>query len=102
MISCGTSVAFNRQVVSFGAEAAANLHLLRISLTRTSCPGAVQAWHLGRHAGFHKVLKSNVYRHFEGDKSASHKLKAQAAVAQAKRDAESMGIAMRVADYCIN
>jgi hypothetical protein len=46
-----------------------------------------------------KVLKSNVYRHFGfgGDKPAAHKPKAQAAAAQGKRDAEAMGIAMRVA-----
>ena len=49
-----------------------------------------------------KVLKSNVYRHFEGDSPAAHKLKAQAgAAAQAKRDAESMGIAMRVATIAL-
>jgi hypothetical protein len=41
----------------------ANLHLLRASLTRTSCPGS-QAWHLGRHAGFQSAKKQHVYRHF--------------------------------------
>jgi hypothetical protein len=50
-----------------------------------------------------KVLKSSVCRHFEGGRSAAHKLKAQAAAAQAKRDAESpMVIAMRFATIALN
>jgi hypothetical protein len=52
VISCGTLVArpsTSRWFHLAQPKAAANLHLLRVSLTRISCPGS-QTWHLGRHA----------------------------------------------------